>query len=51
MSNLFIATQLRYLKKVCELHKRVKDINASLATLHPIAVVNDGNFFVFDYNH
>jgi len=39
--------QLGYLDAVCQLHPRVKSLHESLEALQPIAVVHDGNFFLF----
>jgi len=44
----FIETQLKYINKVCELHENIKHLDISLSELHPIAVVDNNTFFVFD---
>ena len=46
----FIEDQLRTIKKVCELHEKIENINVSLKTLQPIAIVDNNIFYVFDIN-
>ena len=46
----FIESQLRSIKKLCELHEKIKDTDESLKSLQPIAVVDNSIFYVFDIN-
>jgi hypothetical protein len=44
----FIERQLDSLEQLCTLHKKIKDIDKSLEKLGPVAVVENGFYFVFD---
>jgi hypothetical protein len=44
----FIARQLVSLEQIGELHKEIKDIDRSLEKLHPVAVIENGVYFLFD---
>ena len=44
----FIEKQMQFIKKICELHENIKYLDESLKQLHPIAVVDDNIFYVFD---
>lgn len=38
------------LKKITDLHKKIKHIDTSLEYLYPVAIVENNIFYVFDYN-
>jgi hypothetical protein len=44
----FIAGQLVSLEQIGELHKEIKDIDRSLEKLGPVAVIENGVYFLFD---
>jgi hypothetical protein len=44
----FIERQLVSLEQIVELHKEIKDIDRSLEKLHPVAVVKNNAYFIFD---
>ena len=44
----FISNQENLMKKIIQLHKDIKHLDKSLIVLHPIAVVRDNIFYVFD---
>ncbi|MDR1469988.1 MAG: hypothetical protein LBT00_11925 [Spirochaetaceae bacterium] len=44
----FIEKQLVSLEQLCTLHKEIQDIDKSLEKLGPVAVVENGFYFVFD---
>ena len=46
--NSFIEKYENILNKVIMLHDKIKDINISLKELHPVAIVKDNDFYVFD---
>lgn len=46
----FIEEQSRCIIKICEFHKEIKNLDKSLQELHPIAIVDNNIFFVFDVN-
>jgi hypothetical protein len=46
----FIETQIEYIKKIHKLHEKIRHLDESLKELHPIAVVDNNTFFVFDIN-
>ena len=46
----FIEQQLQFLQIICELHENIKHLDESLQEQHPIAVVDNNVFFVFDTN-
>jgi uncharacterized protein YceK len=44
----FIERQLASLEQICALHKEIKDIDRSLEKLGPVAVIENGVYFIFD---
>jgi hypothetical protein len=44
----FIERQLASLEQICALHKEIKDIDRSLEKLGPVAVIENGVYFLFD---
>lgn len=38
------------LEKLVDLHSKIKDIDISLSTLYPVAIVEDNNFIIFDFD-
>ena len=46
----FIEKQLNFIEKVYDLHKEIMDLDESLKNLHPIAMVENNTFYVFDIN-
>ncbi|MTI49915.1 MAG: hypothetical protein FH761_18955 [Firmicutes bacterium] len=38
------------LKKLVDLHSEIKDIDISLSKLYPVAIVENNNFIIFDFN-
>jgi hypothetical protein len=44
----FIEKQLGSLEQIAALHKEIKDIDRSLEKLHPVAVVKNNAYFIFD---
>jgi hypothetical protein len=44
----FIEKQLLSLEQIVELHKEIKDIDRSLGKLYPVAVIENGVYFLFD---
>jgi len=47
---MFIEKQIAFLDEIIIMHGIIKDIHKSLNKLYPIAIVNNGYFFVFEPN-
>jgi hypothetical protein len=43
-----LTTFENHIKKICELHKNIKDLNEALEVLQPIAVIDNNVFYIFD---
>jgi len=50
IDNVFIEKQITFMDNIIRMHDKVNGIHLSLEKLYPIAVVNDGYFFIFDIN-
>lgn len=46
----FIYNTLLNLERLQEFHKEIKDIDISVSELHPVTLVEDNTFFIFDLN-
>jgi hypothetical protein len=46
----FIENQISLMDEIIKLHNNIKEIHGSLKKFYPIAVVNNGYFFIFDIN-
>jgi hypothetical protein len=47
---MFVENQISFMDEIIKLHKDIRDVHVSLKDLYPIAVVNNGYFFIFDIN-
>ena len=50
ISKFYYEKYLVKLEKLVELHGKIKDIDNSLSTLFPVAIVENNNFLVFDFD-
>jgi len=48
--NALIERQITFMDNIIKMHDTLKNIHISLEKLYPIAVVNNGYFFIFDIN-